>query len=136
VSPFPCIPFLACLKALPRFPVSLHPRFPYPIIAMNDYEQKTLDHFFTAGMLRIIPAKQKKRDVILRFLASKFEAGRMYPEKEVNEILLAYHYDCASLRRWLVDRGLLQRQIVRVVDAKALVEGEPEIAYEISYWRP
>ena len=83
-----------------------------------------------------VTAQAKKRDAVLRFLAGRFEPDRMYDEREVNETLLRYHDDCASLRRYLVDTGQMKRQIVRVVGVKSLVEGHPEVEHQIAYWRP
>lgn len=67
---------------------------------------------------------QKKRAVqqaILRYLASKFEFGRVYSEREVNELLKRYHTfeDWAMLRREMFENGLLNRE----------KDGS-------SYWRP
>jgi hypothetical protein len=104
---------------------------------MDAFERKVLDTFLEDGRLKSIPAKQKKRDVILRFLAEQFEPERMYEEREVNDILGAYHMDVASLRRYLVDTELLKRQIVRTVPVAALIEGDrPEIEYRNMYWKP
>ena len=44
------------------------------------------------------------------WVASRFEPGRQYAEKEVNGILLGVYDDVASLRRFLVDEGLLARE--------------------------
>jgi hypothetical protein len=103
---------------------------------VDDFDRKVLSTFMVDGRLTAIPAKQKKRDVILRFLAEQFESERMYTEREVNELLAAYHADVASLRRYLVDGEMLKRQIVREVDAEALMTGIPEIAYLNMYWKP
>jgi hypothetical protein len=35
--------------------------------------------------------------------------GKRYPEAEVNALLQNHHPDCATLRRYLVDDGYLQR---------------------------
>lgn len=50
-------------------------------------------------------------DLILNYLAGKFEPGRTYTEKEVNAILNAAHTfeDWALLRRELFDKGYLNR---------------------------
>lgn len=45
----------------------------------------------------------------LREVAARFERGRMYKEKEVNEILKAFHDDHVTLRRFLIEHGLLDR---------------------------
>jgi hypothetical protein len=59
--------------------------------------------------------------VILEWLASEFEVGSTYPERAVNEILRRHHPDYATLRRALVDYGLMQREkgiYWRVVEGK------------------
>ena len=103
---------------------------------MPEYEQKVLSTFFVEGKLKSIPAQQKKRDVILRFLARRFETDRMYDEREINDILREYHDDVASLRRYLVDSELLHRQVVRVADMQALMEGSPSLELHVTYWKP
>jgi hypothetical protein len=60
----------------------------------------------------------------------------MYAEKEVNEIIRPVHDDVASLRRYLVDGGFLTRQIIREVDARALMAGAPTVDHRIMYWKP
>jgi hypothetical protein len=57
-----------------------------------------------------IPAQRKKRMAILRWLAEDFQPGRRYPEAEVNRIISRRHPDFATLRRYLVDEELMQRQ--------------------------
>jgi hypothetical protein len=78
------------------------------------WERKVLrDYFedgFEEGRLKEIPAYQKKRRVILKWLANLFEWGRRDPEKEVNEILKQYHPDFATLRRDLIGFQHLQRE--------------------------
>jgi ArsR family transcriptional regulator len=66
------------------------------------YDQKVLRDYLVDGRLKTIPTQRKKRDVILRYLAQRFEPGRLYSEKEVNAILVDYHDDVATLRRELV----------------------------------
>jgi hypothetical protein len=60
--------------------------------------------------LKEIPASRKKRLVILKWLASKFEQHIQYPERLVNETLKRYHPDCATLRRELVDCQFMERE--------------------------
>ncbi|BAZ53718.1 transcriptional regulator [Nostoc sp. NIES-4103] len=60
--------------------------------------------------LKEIPASRKKRLVILKWLASKFDPRVHYPERTVNEILKRYHPDCATLRRELISYQLMQRE--------------------------
>lgn len=73
-------------------------------------EDLVLRRFLVDGRLRSIPARQKKKEVVLRFLFQQFEGERIYTESEVNSVLASYHEDFASLRRYLVDANLLQRE--------------------------
>lgn len=74
------------------------------------YERKVL-HAFTQGeKLLQIPATRKKRRVILDWLLRDFEPDRRYTEKEVNERLLAHHWDSATLRREFIMNKLMARE--------------------------
>ena len=42
-------------------------------------------------------------------IAVEFDPGRRYHEKEVNAIVGAFFTDHASIRRYLVDEGFLER---------------------------
>jgi hypothetical protein len=70
---------------------------------------KVLRSFIRRGRLLRIPATHSKRLVVLDHLAQEFEPGRRYLETEVNEVLRRWHDDVASLRRYLVDAGFMQR---------------------------
>lgn len=66
--------------------------------------------FIRDGQLTTIPAARGKRRVVLEHLASTFEPGVRYPERQVNAMLRAwYPEDHVSLRRYLVDEQLLAR---------------------------
>jgi hypothetical protein len=79
--------------------------------AANEFEHKVLREFLTpAGAIRDLPAQERKLRVVLRYAVRAFETGQRYSEKEVNTRLKRYHPDSATLRRSLVDFGLLQRQ--------------------------
>jgi hypothetical protein len=70
---------------------------------------RVLRAFVRDGRLVSMPAQHGKRMVVLDLLSQQFEPGRRYREPEVNAILLRWHDDCASLRRYLVDEGFLER---------------------------
>jgi hypothetical protein len=61
------------------------------------------------GRIRALPVRAAKRRLVLAWVANRFEPGRRYDEREVNGLLLAVHDDVASLRRFLVDEGFLER---------------------------
>jgi len=75
----------------------------------SDGERKVLAAFLDGDRLIQIPAKKKKRDVVLRWLQQRFEPGIEYPEAEVNRILRRHHQDSATLRRELFEGGYLHR---------------------------
>jgi len=79
-------------------------------VEWEDWERKILDTFLDGKRLIRIPAKRKKRDVVLRWLREEFERGVEYPEAEVNRILRTHHPDCATLRRELFEAGYLHRR--------------------------
>lgn len=77
--------------------------------AANEDEEAVLRTFFRDGRLTEVPTKRSKRRVVLKRIAIEFEPGRRYDEKEVNAIVGAFLNDHASLRRYLVDEGFLER---------------------------
>ncbi|HEY9784365.1 MAG TPA: metalloregulator ArsR/SmtB family transcription factor [Candidatus Obscuribacterales bacterium] len=79
-------------------------------VASDAWERRVLTNFFDGDRLKEIPASRKKREVILKRLAGKFQTDRRYSEKEVNAILSRHHWDTATLRRELVGARLLHRQ--------------------------
>ena len=64
------------------------------------------------GRLKAYPAKRRMKLLALFYLASKFEPGRRYSEKQVNALLEGWHAfsDWVMLRRDLVDHGFLGRE--------------------------
>lgn len=66
--------------------------------------------FVRDGRLTQIPAARGKRRIVLEHIVASFEPGVRYPEREVDAVLRAWHSDHASLRRYLVDEGLMSRE--------------------------
>jgi hypothetical protein len=64
------------------------------------------------GRLKQWPTKQKTQRMAAALLAERFETGRVYNERQVNELLLGWHTfgDWALLRRVLFDWGYLDRE--------------------------
>ena len=63
-----------------------------------------------AGRIRELPARAAKRELVLQYVAARFESDREYAEREVNDVLLELYDDYVTLRRYLVDAGLLTRK--------------------------
>lgn len=76
---------------------------------MTRDEREVLERWFEGRHLVRLPANRTQRLVVLERLALEFEPGRRYPETEVNSILGQFNDDWSSLRRALVDHGLLDR---------------------------
>jgi hypothetical protein len=83
-----------------------HPSEPVP----ESSEERILASYVRDGKMIQYPVQHRKRLVVLRWLAARFEPGRAYPEREVNEMLAGHSEDHAVLRRYLVDAQLLVRQ--------------------------
>ncbi|MDQ3763470.1 MAG: DUF2087 domain-containing protein [Actinomycetota bacterium] len=70
--------------------------------------------FVRDGRLVRLPAQRSRRVAVLQHLAQSFQPGLHYSEKEVNGVLRAWcaggEADHVSLRRHLVDEGLLSRE--------------------------
>jgi hypothetical protein len=74
-------------------------------------EAKVLRSYIEDGRLTVIPASGRKRLVVLRWLRDQvFTEDRDYPEREVNQRLALFHPDVASLRRYMVDAGMVGRE--------------------------
>ncbi|MDH3299456.1 MAG: DUF2087 domain-containing protein [Acidimicrobiia bacterium] len=72
-------------------------------------QQKVLDRAFRDGRLIRLPVKHTHRLVVLDELVQRFEPGEKYTERQVNALLSASDIDVATLRRNLVDHGMLDR---------------------------
>jgi hypothetical protein len=76
-----------------------------------DCDARVRENFVDAtDPLVSIPVQRKKRLAILRWIVEDFQPGRRYTEADINRIILRRHADFATLRRYLVDEELMQRQ--------------------------
>lgn len=82
-----------------------------PIIGfgMTDEERNVLARYFEGRTLTSVPTSRAKRLIVLERLALEFDVGQKYPERDVNSILGGFHPDWSTLRRHLVDEGMLDR---------------------------
>lgn len=74
--------------------------------------EKTLEAFFdsvTPLVLKTFNVKEKNKLLILHTILKQFERGKKYTEKEVNAILKRIYDDHATIRRNLIDYGLMVR---------------------------
>lgn len=79
-------------------------------LGLDDESRKVLVDYTSGQRLKSIPTKLKKLQVVLAWLATRFETERLYSEAEVNAILREHHEDYARLRRELIEAGYLARE--------------------------
>jgi ADP-ribose pyrophosphatase YjhB (NUDIX family) len=84
---------------------------PLPDAALSDdpATAAVLRAFVRNGRIVSFPIARAKRRLLLEHVAGGFEPGVRYPERQVNDVLRAWHEDYAALRRYLVDELLLAR---------------------------
>lgn len=74
------------------------------------FEAKVIRSFIRDGRLITIPARERRRQVLYRYLRDQvFTEDRAYSEKELNQHLALFHPDVATIRRGMVDAGLVTR---------------------------
>ena len=103
-------------------------------------QERVVARLFTDGRLAQVPAKRKVRVAALLEVLGRFEPGRDYTEREVNEVLLEVHEDFAYLRRELVNYRYLARaegvyRVVATAPVRAPIEVQEIPAWEAA-WLP
>ena len=61
------------------------------------------------GALKNFPAKEKKKIIILEEIMKNFRKGKIYSEKDINKTLKRIYEDNATIRRYLIEYGFLDR---------------------------
>lgn len=72
------------------------------------YEERVIESFFEYGRLKTIPTQLKKREIVIGYIASKFELGRIYSEKELVSEIIEMHDDYCTLKRDLIGMGFFE----------------------------
>jgi len=90
------------------------------------FEARTLRSFVREGRIVRIPARERKRRVILRWLIDEvLPDDAPVQERELNMRIALRHPDSAALRRYLVDSKLAERHGMvyrRVIPVRAASE--------------
>ena len=84
----------------------------------EEYRRKVIKAFFEYGKLRSIPVQRKKKLICYEQIAAYFEPGKVYEEREVNEIILPIHEDYCTIRRDMISEGILRREGSKYVRIK------------------
>ena len=100
----------AAASSTPRLPTAAEDRPAPP--GLTPTARKALTQFDSRGRLVRWPARYAVQRLAIWVLWTRFDARRVYSEREVNDILKAWHTwgDHATLRRELVNHRLLARK--------------------------
>ncbi len=71
--------------------------------------EKVLKNFFVRGRLTHLPSARKKKRFILQEFHRRFERGRVYTEKEVNDIIAESYEDFCTVRREFIAETMMTR---------------------------
>ena len=73
-------------------------------------KDQTIKNYMTEeGALKNFPAKEKKKIIILEEIIKNFTKGKVYSEKDINKTLKRMYDDNATIRRYLIEYGFLDR---------------------------
>lgn len=79
----------------------------------SEEETKIILKYFTEGPdgpLKTFDMKEKSKIVVLSQIVKHFSHNRVYSEKQVNEILKSVYPDFATIRRYLIEYGFMDRE--------------------------
>ncbi len=77
----------------------------------DEQTESVVRTFVRDGRLLRLPAQRSRRCMVLKHVVQAFEPGVRYTEKEVDAVLRTWcAVDHVSLRRFLVDEGLVTRE--------------------------
>lgn len=105
--------FLAIMELL-RERDKESPANPIPVKAgtLVSEQEKVIQKYLpygTDGPLKSFSMPLKQKRILLAEIVKRFERDRRYTEKEVNQVLEPVFHDYVTLRRYLVDFGLMNR---------------------------
>lgn len=80
-------------------------------VTNSEQDQIIETYFDVLGPLKLksFPTKEKKKIVVLRKISTLFEQDKRYSEKEMNSILKQVCDDIATIRRYLIQYGFMER---------------------------
>ena len=123
---------LQALKAAPP-----EPRPERSVLPLSEHARRTLMQFDAEGRLVRWPARFAIQRMAMWVLWTRFEAKRLYTEREVNAILREAHVfgDHATLRRELVNHRLLARKSDCSEYRKLPARADDEVRALLTAWR-
>lgn len=79
----------------------------------EDENEKIIKKYFIQGPdgpLKTFDMKEKSKLIVLRQIIKHFKHNQIYTEKQVNEILKTIYPDFATIRRYLIEYGFMDRK--------------------------
>lgn len=74
-------------------------------------KENIIRHFIGKdGRLKTIPAKFKKKLILLEHMLTGLEENIVYEEREINAHIQSFHDDFATIRRAWVETGFMERK--------------------------
>ena len=80
-------------------------------ITKDEEEKILLNMFYSQSPLKLktFSPKEKKKIVILKKISEQFDKNKRYSEKEINSIIKEIYEDFATIRRYLIEYGFMER---------------------------
>lgn len=113
------------------------PADPPPPAPLSEHARKALGHFDAQGRLLRWPVKYSVQQLVMWTFWTRFDARRVYTEKEVNAVLKAAHVfgDHATLRRELINHRLMARKSDCSEYTKLAARPDAETRALLAAWR-
>jgi hypothetical protein len=77
---------------------------------IEKYRQKVLKTFIKENRLTKLPVQRKKRMIIIDEFTKMFQPHRSYSEEEINSIILKSYDDYCTIRRLMIEEGIMKRE--------------------------
>jgi len=94
---------------------------------IQKYKDKVIHTFFENGRLSRLPSQHKKRWIVLEQIAQRFEIGKVYTEVDVNATIAMIFEDYCSVRRELIDEGIMERDGQRYWLTEGKLDDSPKL---------
>ena len=78
----------------------------------KEEKEKVLATYFkqgTDGPLDSFPSKEKRKIIVLQQILKRFDVNKKYTEREVNEVIKTAYSDFATIRRYFIEYGFMDR---------------------------
>ena len=72
------------------------------------YEEQVINNYFEHGKLKTIPSQLKKREIIMSYIAQRFEKKKNYTEEELVSVIREIFDDYCTIKRDLIGMGFVE----------------------------